>query len=99
MNSLLYLSLFLVLSCPTKAQDNIQKIFLELPDTIFTHQSHAGFVENDSFPLMERKRILGDYDSIYKYASDYPIFDLIHVNDTNQTISMGNGVHTLSIKY
>jgi hypothetical protein len=95
---LLIIFLFFIKTLSSQ-EKTITDIFLQLPDSFFTHHSHSGFSKNDSFPVKERKRALGEFDSTYKHYIDNPLFNLVSVNDTNHLLKLDNGVYSISFKY
>jgi len=82
---------------------DIYKIFLTLPDSIFTKLSYSGFQSGDTFPLSERKNIGTNYrDSIINSNNNninHPIFFNINWNDTTHFLEIEKEFTQIKIKY
>jgi hypothetical protein len=67
---------------------NIRELFLSLPDSIFMKDNRAFDQDKDSFPLLERKRLIEIYDSAPNgFDEKIPRFYIRFLSDSLQEIS------------
>jgi hypothetical protein len=67
-------------------ESDVTRLFLSLPDSVFTKGTIA-FAENDSFPVYERRKMLAAYRSgIHEFSSDTVRFAIQSIDDSSNTL-------------